>query len=235
MEPLLQEGSMTDRATAALRSAILRGDLEPNTLHAVHTVAERLGVSRTPVREALIRLATEGLVSVQRNRGFVVLRHSSEDLCEIFSLRLLLEVPAARAAAALASPADIEALEANVARMREAMGRGDAERFLREDRQFHRTLLSVSGNERLAEFVDSLRNVVLNRGVSTANRTESIEEILEPHLELLRLVRDHEPEEAAASMRTHLVQTGEKLLAQEFGPDAAAQFRAILDRFHIEH
>ena len=233
MEPLSQHGTMTDRATSALRAAILRGELEPSTLHAVHTVAEQLGVSRTPVREALIRLSGEGLVRVHRNRGFVVLRHSPDDLCEIFSLRLLLEVPAARAAATLAGPVDVAALEADLTRMRDAMRRDDAERFLREDRQFHRTLLTISGNERLAEFVDSLRNVVLSSGVSTANRSESIEEILEPHLELLRLVRDHRAEEAAESMRHHLVQTAEKLLVQEFGLDAAAQFRAILDRLHI--
>ncbi|WP_432990609.1 GntR family transcriptional regulator [Dactylosporangium sp. CA-233914] len=224
---------MTDRATSELRSAILRGEFEPGTLHAVHTVAERLGVSRTPVREAVIRLAGEGLVRVQRNKGFVVLGHSPDDLCEIFSLRLLLEVPATRVAAAIATAEDIAALEADIQRMREAMDAGDAERFLREDRQFHRTLLTISGNERLAEFVDSLRNVVLSSGVSTANRTESIEEILDPHLDLLRLVAAHQPEEAASSMRQHLVQTGEKLLGQEFGPDATTQFQAILKRLEI--
>lgn len=234
MEPLTQSGTMTDRATAVLRSAILRGELEPNTLHAVHTVAERLGVSRTPVREALIRLAGEGLVRVQRNRGFVVLRHSPDDLCEIFSLRLLLEVPATRAAATLASDADIAALEADIARMRVAMDQDDAEQFLREDRQFHRTLLLISGNERLAEFVDSLRNVVLSQGVSTANRSESIEEILEPHLDLLRLVSEHRPADAAASMRGHLVQTAQKLLTQEFGPEAAARFDTVLARLDTE-
>ncbi|WP_134739953.1 GntR family transcriptional regulator [Nocardioides sp. 503] len=231
MEPLQSQGSMTDRATSALRSAILRGDLEPNTLHAVHTVAESLGVSRTPVREALIRLAAEGMVRVQRNRGFVVLRHSPRDLVEIFSLRLLLEVPATRAAASLATPDDVAALDADIARMRDAMAADDAELFLREDRQFHRTLLSISGNERLTEFVDSLRNVVLSSGVSTANRTESIGEILEPHLELLRLVRDGKPTEAAASMHEHLVSTGHKLLTQEFGDEAAASFADALGAY----
>ena len=226
---------MTDRAAAALRSAILRGDLEPNTLHAVHKVANSLGVSRTPVREALIRLAAEGMVRVQRNRGFVVLRHSPDDLREIFSLRLLLEVPAARAAASLATDRDIEALEADIARMRDAMADDDAERFLREDRQFHRTLLSISGNERLAEFVDSLRNVVLSSGVSTANQSESIEEILDPHLELLQLVREHKPDEAARSMHEHVVNTGSKLLEQEFGPAAAESLRGAVQRFKIEH
>ncbi|MCR4512080.1 GntR family transcriptional regulator [Aeromicrobium sp. 50.2.37] len=231
MKPLAHEGSMADRATSALRTAILNGDLEPDTLHAVHTVADSLGVSRTPVREALIRLAADGLVRVQRNRGFVVLHTSAEDLRQIFSLRLLLEVPATRAAALAATGADIAALEADIGRMREARDADDAETFLRADRQFHRTLLTISGNDRLAEFVDGLRNVVLGTGVSTANRTESIEEILQPHVEILGLVRTHDADGAARSMREHLLHTARKLIGQEFGEDESIAFDEVLGRF----
>jgi DNA-binding GntR family transcriptional regulator len=233
MKPLVDEGSITDRTAAALRAAILNGELEPNTLHVVHNVAERLGVSRTPVREALIRLAAEGMVRVQRNRGFIVLHSSSEDLIEIFSLRLLLEVPAARAAAVLAGPAEIEQLHAHIALMREAMDTEDAETFLKADREFHRTLLLASGNERLAEFVDSLRNVVLSSGVSTANRSESIEEILEPHLELLACISAHDPAATGESMKQHIVNTGNKLIEQEFGAAAATAFMSALARFDV--
>jgi DNA-binding GntR family transcriptional regulator len=231
MQPLANEGSMADRATAALRAAILNGDLEPNTLHAVHTVADRLGVSRTPVREALIRLAADGMVTVHRNRGFVVLHTSAEDLRQIFSLRLLLEVPATRAAALVATDDDIAALEADIERMRQAMD--DAETFLRADRQFHRTLLTISGNDRLAEFVDGLRNIVLSTGVSTANRSESIEEILEPHVDLLTRVREHDAAGAARSMYEHVLQTARKLIRQEFGDDEATAFADTLARFEI--
>jgi DNA-binding GntR family transcriptional regulator len=231
MQPLANEGSMADRATAALRAAILNGDLEPNTLHAVHTVADRLGVSRTPVREALIRLAADGMVTVHRNRGFVVLHTSAEDLRQIFSLRLLLEVPATRAAALVATDDDIAALEADIERMRQAMD--DAETFLRADRQFHRTLLTISGNDRLAEFVDGLRNIVLSTGVSTANRSESIEEILEPHVDLLTRVLEHDAAGAARSMYEHVLQTARKLIRQEFGDDEATAFADTLARFEI--
>jgi DNA-binding GntR family transcriptional regulator len=233
MKPLADEGSITDRTAAALRSAILNGDLEPNTLHVVHNVAEQLGVSRTPVREALIRLAAEGMVRVQRNRGFIVLHSSAEDLIEIFSLRLLLEVPAARAAAVLAGPEEIAQLDAHIALMRDAMDTDDAETFLKADREFHRTLLLAGGNERLAEFVDSLRNVVLSSGVSTANRTESIEEILEPHLELLSCVSAHDPIATGQSMKEHLLNTGNKLIEQEFGAEAAAAFMSALTRLNV--
>jgi DNA-binding GntR family transcriptional regulator len=231
MQPLVNEGSMTDRATAALRRAILNGDLEPNTLHAVHTVADKLGVSRTPVREALIRLAGEGMVRVQRNRGFVVLPTSADDLRHIFSLRYLLEVPATRASALVATKEDIAALEADIERMREAMHADDAERFLRADRGFHHTLLTISGNGRLAEFVDSLRNFVLGTGVSTAKQSESIEEILQPHLDILTLVHEHDAEGAARAMGAHIRDTGLKLIVQEFGEEEGAALEELLERF----
>lgn len=233
MQPLASEGSMADRATAALRTAILNGDLEPDTLHAVHTVADRLGVSRTPVREAVIRLAADGMVRVHRNRGFIVLHTTAAELGQIFSLRLLLEVPAARAAATLATDEDIAALEADIERMRQAMDAQDAETFLRADRQFHRTLLTVSGNDRLAQFVDGLRNVVLSTGVSTANQSESIEEILEPHVELLELVRAHDSAGAARSMHRHILETGHRLIQQEFGDQESAKFGEALAHFEI--
>ena len=230
MQPLTSEGSMTDRATAALRSAILNGDLAPDTLHTVHSVADRLGVSRTPVREALIRLAADGLVQVQRNRGFQVLYSSAKDLRQIFVLRLLLEVPATRAAGTLATDDDIAALEADIHNMREAMDADDAETFLIADRGFHKTLLSISGNDRLALFVDGLRNVVLRTGLSTAKRTESIEEILEPHEAILELVRVHDADAAAEAMHEHIVHTARRLISQEFGDDEAALFdKAITD------
>ena len=110
MEPLQLEGSITARVTDALRRAILSGDLQPGVLQAVHTVAGELGVSRTPVREALINLAAQGMVRIERNRGFVVLHASAHDLQEIFSLRLLLEVPAARAATMAATETGLATL-----------------------------------------------------------------------------------------------------------------------------
>jgi len=224
MQPLTSEGSMTDKATAALRSAILSGDLEPDTLHTVHVVAERLAVSRTPVREALIRLAADGLVQVQRNRGFLVLYSSARDLRQIFTLRLLLEVPATRAAALRATDDDVAALEADLHNMRQAMIADDADTFLVADRGFHKTLLSVSGNDRLAHFVDGLRNVVLRTGLSTAKQSESIEEILTPHEVILDLVRAHNADAAARAMHEHVVHTGRRLISQEFGDDEAALF-----------
>lgn len=223
MQPIRVEGSLTERVADQLRQAILDGEFEPGSIYSVHAIAQELGVSRTPVREALIRLAAQGMVRFERNRGFVVLRSSSQDLQEIFCLRLLLEVPAARAAALRATPAAVAQLEAEAEQMKAATEDDDAAALLVADRGFHRALLTLGGNSRLAEFVDGLRDVVLTRGVSTANRSRPARDVLAPHLELLDHVRRRDAAAAARTMYEHVATTARLLLAQEFGADAVAE------------
>lgn len=230
MEPIRPEGSLTDRVTRQVRQAILDGEFEPGTLYAVHAVASQLGVSRTPVREALIRLSTQGLVQFERNRGFVVLSSSSRDLRDIFCLRVMLEVPAARSATLAASTADVAMLEADIGLMRAAAADKDAERLLTADRLFHRRLLTIGGNGRLVEFVDGLRDTIRTRDMSTPNRSRTPEEVLAPHEDLLTSVRAADADGAARTMRDHLVSTARSLLAQEFGAEAVADFEDAVAR-----
>jgi DNA-binding GntR family transcriptional regulator len=94
--PLAASASLTDRVVHELRESIRSGVLRPGELYSVYQLAEQLQVSRTPVREGLLRLAEAGMVRFERNRGFRVLRSAPADIAGIFHLRLLLEVPAAR-------------------------------------------------------------------------------------------------------------------------------------------
>jgi DNA-binding GntR family transcriptional regulator len=224
MQSVLTESSLTSRVTETLREAILSGELEPDSLHAVQAVASQIGVSRTPVREALIHLAAQGLVRFEANRGFVVLGSTSQDLQEIFRLRLLLEVPSLYATIERLTSAGAAALEADLDRMRVACNAGDAHTLLVADRNFHKTIMVLSGNSRLAEFVDSLRDFVLTRRVSTVGHSRSGEEILSPHLELMRAIRQGDTATATSLMQSHILSTARLLLAQEFGPDAVDEF-----------
>ena len=99
MEPVASVESLTDRAHAEIRRAIISGQLLPGSIHSIYKIAETLGASRSPVREALVKLAEQGMVSFERNRGVRILSTSLHDLEEILSLRLLLDVPATRRAA----------------------------------------------------------------------------------------------------------------------------------------
>src|SRR5215469_11841442 len=90
----LDRSSLREQVQVVLRTSITTGELEPGQLYSVGDFAERLEVSATPVREALVNLAHDGLVEIVRNRGFLVPELSDHDLDEILQLRLFLEVPA---------------------------------------------------------------------------------------------------------------------------------------------
>ena len=217
MERLDPGGSLTEQAHEALRSAIVAGELTPGRLYSVHELAAVLHVSRTPVREALIKLAGESMVRFERNRGVRVLQATAHDLEEVFQLRLLLEVPATRLAATRMSPAELDGLRLIHDEMCLIAASGDEGRFMRYDRRFHEVLLQASGNRRLTTFVSGLRDMVLTRGLCTAGASRSLGDIAREHEEVLTRIEARDPEAAAAAMRGHLLHTADLLIYQEFG------------------
>jgi DNA-binding GntR family transcriptional regulator len=215
------ESSLTDRARESIRQAIIDGQLAPGSLHSVQTLADVFKVSRTPVREALIDLAGAGMVEFERNRGVRILETSVHDLEEILVLRILLEVPATWKAASQIDAAGFRMLKAELDAMNAAAKAGDEPVMMRHDRLFHRIINSASGNTRLADYVDSLRDLIQTRGVSTVDRTRSLKEIVSEHRRIVAALKSGDPDAAAAAMKSHLVNTSALILEQEGGRDSA--------------
>ena len=213
--PIAVRPSRAREVLDVVRASIINGDLLPGSLHSVAELAESLGVSRTPVREALIELASRGMVRFERNRGVRILQTSIHDLEEIFEIRLLLEVPAARRAAGRMAPVEVKGLRGHLASMERAAEAGDVARLWVHDRQFHRALMMASGNRRLAEYVDTLRDMVLVRGVTTAGRARSLEAIVGEHQAILVCVEAGDAEGTAAALSDHIAETARVLIAQE--------------------
>ena len=209
--------SITDQARESILGAIVEGRLQPGSLHSVQTLATAFGVSRTPVREALIDLSGQGVVKFERNRGVRILQTSVHDLEEIVALRLLLEVPATHRAVENAGPELVAALKAELAAMEAAAGADDEMTMMRHDRRFHELINEASGNSRLAAYVDSLRDLVLTRGVSTVGRSRQLPEIVAEHTAVIGAIEAGDAAAAAAAMKEHLVNTGRLLLVQESG------------------
>lgn len=209
--------TLTDRAVAALRAAIVDGRLRAGELYSVARLAEQLQVSRTPVREALLLLERQGMVRFERNRGARILESSAHDLDEVFALRLLLEVPAARQAAELIGEQELTRLGEILDAMRGEMDRNDEGAFMAHDKSFHETLLTAAGNHRLVGIVGSLRDFVRFRGASTVGRGRDLRAIYDEHARILGALRAGDPDAVDAAMRDHLVHTRELLLAAEPG------------------
>ncbi|MCE0762690.1 GntR family transcriptional regulator [Pseudonocardia kujensis] len=219
MKQLPETASVNAQVLASLRAAVISGELAPGSLHSVQNLATQLGVSRTPVREALIKLAQQGMVRFERNRGVRILLTSLHDLEEVFALRLLLEPPAVRRATTRLDGNQRRELRRMFAHMEKAAKADDEFTMFEHDRRFHRVLLEASGNARLAAFVDGLRDMVLRRGVSTARESRSLDDIVAEHRAILDLIEAGDAEGAAKAMREHVRHTAELLIAQEAGAD----------------
>lgn len=231
IRPIEADLPLSARAREAIRSAIILGQLAPGTLHSVQALANRFGISRTPVREALIDLSKQGMVRFERNRGVRILETSVHDLEEILAIRLLLEPPATYRAVAQLTPAGLRELEIEVDKMASASDRGDRFSFMRHDRRFHSIVLGMSGNRRLQEFVDQIRDLVVARGNSTLGTTRSPRELVDEHRVILDRIRGGDALGAASAMREHISRTGCLLIAQEGGdPDVLARAWGDLPR-----
>ncbi|MFI9571046.1 GntR family transcriptional regulator [Microbispora rosea] len=209
--------SLTEQVIEAVREAIHSGELRPGELYSVYRLAEQLNVSRTPVREAMLRLAEGGLVRFERSRGFRVLRRDPREIAEVFHLRLLLEVPATSRAARHAGPGLARALREELEAMRAAAADHDEPRFMRHDRAFHDAILAAGANRRLAEVVAGLRDATVTLGASTVDRSRSLADVAAEHEPILAAVLGGDPDAAAAAMRAHVAHTGELLVAQAAG------------------
>ena len=148
--PLTRNAS--DAAVQLIRSAIVDGRLQPGERLREEELARELGISRTPVREALLILQTEGLVDAAPNRGAVVRSHDAGDLEDLYQLRALLEGYAARRAAANVSEAAIAELRASCERF-EALIDGDVQELVKENLYFHSVILDAARSRRVAELI----------------------------------------------------------------------------------
>lgn len=215
--PLSVPPSLSDRVAEAVRDGIRTRRFVPTELYSVYQLAELLGVSRSPVREALLRLAETGLVRFERNRGFRVVLPDPHDVAEIFAVRLALEPPAARRAAdAGLDVADtLDALDA-------ALRHDDERAFWAADRMLHDRILRGAGNRRAADIVASLRATTELLAPPTSAGGRSLPEIRDEHEPVIVAITRGDGATAEAAMRRHLVDTGRLLVAQVAGlpPDA---------------
>lgn len=150
------------KVAEALRAALIAGELKPGSVYSAPALAERFGVSATPVREAMLDLVREGMVEVMPNTGFKVTEVSDRELDNLVELRLLIEVPTMGAVAEACQGRmvhEVKALQPLADRLRESAESGDLIGYLRADTEFHVKFLSLSGNSKLVDVVRSLRSM----------------------------------------------------------------------------
>ncbi len=204
MDPIAPRRSLREEIASQLRAAIVTGHLRPDTVYSALGLAADFGVSVTPVREAILDLAKEGLVGIAKNKGFRITALSDDELDEITEIRTLLEVPAVAARACQLSPEQLAELETLAVSIVDAARAGDLTAYLAADAAFHKHLLGTGKNRQLTQIILDLRNRTRLYGLDALVESKQLIHSAEEHLELVNLLRDGRPTAVARLMRRHL-------------------------------
>jgi len=213
MRPLQTRRLLAEDVADRIREEILTGRVGQGKRLVEAVIAEELGVSRGPVREALKLLRGEGLVMEEPHRGAFVVRLSAADVADIFDLRAALEVRAARQIAARGRPSDIRTLRHLFERLAEAAKNDDSGQMLQADLAFHEGVCQLGGNRRLFEVYE--RYVPLVKSFMRLDEFlyETLDDVALEHEPMLRAIEDGDADLAAARFAAHTEKARDVLVA----------------------
>jgi DNA-binding GntR family transcriptional regulator len=199
--PDVPSPTKAELALRALRDAIQNGQLPPGTRLILQDIAVQMGMSYTPVREALFHLQSEGLVTYRPHYGTVVADPSREQAEEIYRLRLLLEPFAGMLAATNVTDEELSQIEAAHDALIEAVHREDLDKVPPLNAELHKRITAASGSALLTELVERLWNGVPYQAISLRNR---IPLSAEEHEEILEALRRQDPDATKRALEEHI-------------------------------
>ena len=199
MDGLVSDAKLSTVAYGAVLDMILRGAIAPGELVTERLIATRLGMSRTPVREAVRRLEGEGTLERQRSGALVVRPYSMEEFLHALAVRRLLEGEAARLAAGKVPTDIVAAARERIERLRRD---GLVESARQDDRDFHAAIAEASGNPVLATAISDLRKRTAM--FRLGRLPERIDQVCDEHAAILDALAGGDGEAARAAMQSHI-------------------------------
>jgi DNA-binding GntR family transcriptional regulator len=187
-----------------LRDAIINSVLKPGERMMEIQMAEEMGVSRTPVREAIRKLELEGFVVTVPRKGAYVAGISMKDIADVFELRAALEGLAAGLAAERITEEELEQLERSLVKIGECVKNNNLEKLIEVDAEFHDTLFKASRNERLVQIVSNLREQIQRFRTASLSTPGRMKFAFEEHKKIVEAVSDRNAELAQALAREHI-------------------------------
>ncbi|MFG2602828.1 GntR family transcriptional regulator [Streptomyces sp. NPDC048514] len=199
-----RRSSFRERVADALRAALIAGELRPGEVYSAPSLAARFGVSATPVREAMLDLAKEGLVDTVPNKGFRVTAVSDQQLDEYTHIRALVEIPTVAGLARTADRVSLEALRPAAREIVTAAVAGDLIAYVEADTRFHLGLLALAGNAHLVEVVADLRKRSRLYGLTALVEADRLLSSAQEHLELLDALLEQDETAVREIMTRHI-------------------------------
>jgi DNA-binding GntR family transcriptional regulator len=210
-----QPESLAKMAYEAIRQSILSGQWKIGELYNEKAIAADLGISRTPVREALLELASQDLIIFLPRRGLMVNRFTRRDVDEIFELRKAIELAAVEKITVAAPPFDLFEIEEALLSQRKAVKQKDYLAFMEADRLFHTSFSALTNNRRLIAILENIRDMIHVMGAKALALEGRAAEVIEEHQTIFEAVKKGNIEEARRSMAYHLDQSKEAVVESE--------------------
>jgi DNA-binding GntR family transcriptional regulator len=210
--------TLWERVHDHLRDEILSGRLTPGTELAEVALAESLGVSRGPVREALGRLATEGLVTIRPRRGAVVRAFSSDEFIEAYQVREALETMAVRLGVPQLTADDVGALERAIEEMSACGTAGDVQGFFEANTAFHLVFFDAAANRMLADLYRQLRGQIDRHRVRSLELRGDVRRSIAEHKAILRAAKAGDVERTVHLVSEHIRVPQIRLLVEDQEP-----------------
>jgi DNA-binding GntR family transcriptional regulator len=208
--------TLATQAYQAIRLALLHGQLRSDQFYSENSVALMLGISRTPAREALRQLETEGLIEVLPQRGFRVRRIAAPELVEFYELREMLEAYVVRTLSRSVDGRQVSSLRHVLERQELAID--DVTEFIGLDEEFHLSMARMAGLQRTARIVASLRGVLWLMGTRIVDDPVRRGDVIREHKSILAALERRDSAAAAMAVTRHVRATAKVALARDDTP-----------------
>lgn len=197
---------LRDVVFQTLRQAILKGELQPGERLMEIKLADRLGVSRTPIREAIRKLELEGLVVMVPRKGAAVANITEKDTKDVLEVRRTLEMFAVEVACERISAEQLEALKEAAKAFEDSKGSMDVIRIAETDMQFHEVIYEATQNERLVQMLNNLRENMYRYRIEYLKDPNYYDSLMREHREILEAIEAGDKQRARAGMESHINQ-----------------------------
>lgn len=187
-----------------LRKAILRGELKPGERLMEIQLANKLGVSRTPIREAIRKLELEGLVLMIPRKGAEVAQITEKNMQDVLEVRKALEELSVQLACERITPEQVEEMKLAAEEFRKVLKSGDVTKIAEADVKFHDVIFAATNNQRLVTLLNNLREQMYRFRVEYLKQKECYPQLLEEHEKLIALISGGNVEEACEIMGRHI-------------------------------
>jgi GntR family transcriptional regulator, rspAB operon transcriptional repressor len=204
---------LSDWAYDYIKTQILNLEIKPGEQIDIESFTEMMGVSRTPIREAFLRLASDGLLDVRPRVGYFVMDITEEDIRELFEVREIIESRAARRAAESLTDEELDELRLMIEELKRAVKNEDFDIYLANEINFHEFLQRHMGNRRLTDIMESLNDLTYRERIISLRNSETFEKTIIEHERVVEALLKRDGDEAAWFMGEHLKNASDRVIA----------------------